>query len=82
MISEIKKQITVNAVSVVEVETPTGTVSTPIVYMSASVQSNGKINIAQSIQNEELYLSNLNTANDDYNTFYQSVLQLTKNKDV
>lgn len=81
MLKGTAKQTTLTATSVVEVDTPTGKVEVPIVYMSATIQSDGKFNIAQSIQNEEIYFQNTEIAKVDYDTFYEFALNVAKQKD-
>lgn len=81
MLKGTAKQTTLTATSVVEVNTPTGNVEVPIVYMSATIQSDGKFNIAQSIQNEEIYFQNTEIAKVDYDTFYEFALNVAKQKD-
>lgn len=81
MLKGTAKQTTLTATSVVEVDTPTGKVEVPIVYMSATIQSDGKFNIAQSIQNEEIYFQNTEIAKVDYDAFYEFALKVAKQKD-
>ena len=59
------KTISINGTSTVEVNG----VKTPVTYFNAQIQSDGKYNINQSVQNVELYKSNKETAKADYDEF-------------
>ena len=59
------KTISLNGTSTVEVNG----VKTPVVYFNAQIQSDGKYNINQSVQNVELYKSNKETVKADYDEF-------------
>lgn len=78
MITNFSKQLTISAVSAVSVNTQTGTTDVPINYLQASIQSDGRISVNQVIQDEKLYFENLETAKADYDTFYNHVINLTK----
>ena len=78
MIKTTNKQTTINATSVVLVNTPTGEVEVPVNYMNATIQTNGKFAINQAIQNEEIYFQHLEEVSEDYTTFYNYVVELAK----
>lgn len=80
MLKGINKQTTIAATSVVDIDSPTGKTEVPIVYMSATIQSDGKFNIGQAIQNEEIYFQNTETAKADYDKFYELALEIAKDK--
>lgn len=80
MIKALTKQTVINATSVVTVQSPTGEVDTPINHMSATIQTNGKFVISQAIQNEEVYLEHLEVAKQDYDDFYNHLIEYV-NKD-
>ena len=80
MLKGTTKQTTLTSTSVVDVDTATGRVEVPIVYMSATIQSDGKFNIAQAIQNDAIYFQNTEVAKTDYDEFYEAALAIAKNK--
>ena len=67
------KTININGTSSVEVNG----VKTPVAYFNAQIQSDGKYNINQSIQNVELYKANKDTVKEDYNEFEELVESMT-----
>ena len=68
------KTISINGTSMVEVNG----VKTPVVYFNAQIQSDGKYNINQSVQNVELYKSNKGTVKADYEEFETYVETFTE----
>ena len=68
------KTISINGTSTVEVNG----VKTPVVYFNAQIQSDGKYNINQSVQNVELYKSNKETVKADYEEFEAYVETFTE----
>ena len=68
------KTISINGTSMVEVNG----VKTPVVYFNAQIQSDGKYNINQSVQNVELYKSNKDTVKADYDEFEAYVEAFTE----
>ena len=68
------KTISINGTSTVEVNG----VKTPVVYFNAQIQSDGKYNINQSVQNVELYKSNKETVKADYEEFEAYVEAFTE----
>ena len=68
------KTISINGTSTVEVNG----VKTPVVYFNAQIQSDGKYNINQSVQNVELYKSNKDTVKADYEEFEAYVETFTE----
>ena len=68
------KTISINGTSTVEVNG----VKTPVVYFNAQIQSDGKYNINQSVQNVELYMSNKDTVKADYDDFEAYVETFTE----
>ena len=68
------KTISINGTSTVEVNG----VKTPVVYFNAQIQSDGKYNINQSVQNVELYKSNKDTVKADYDEFEAYVETFTE----
>ena len=68
------KTISINGTSTVEVNG----VKTPVEYFNAQIQSDGKYNINQSVQNVELYKSNKDTVKADYDEFEAYVETFTE----
>ena len=68
------KTISINGTSSVEVNG----VKTPVAYFNAQIQSDGKYNINQSVQNVELYKSNKDTVKADYEEFEAYVETFTE----
>ena len=68
------KTISINGTSTVEVNG----VKTPVTYFNAQIQSDGKYNINQSVQNVELYKSNKETVKADYDDFEAYVETFTE----
>ena len=63
------KTISINGTSSVEVNG----VKTPVAYFNAQIQSDGKYNINQSVQNVELYKENKEAVKADYDEFEKLV---------
>ena len=59
------KTISLNGTSTVEVNG----IKTPVAYFNAQIQSDGKYNINQSIQNVDLYKANKEAVKADYDEF-------------
>ena len=68
------KTISINGTSTVEVNG----VKTPVAYFNAQIQSDGKYNINQSVQNVELHKSNKDTVKADYDEFEAYVETFTE----
>ena len=68
------KTISINGTSTVDVNG----VKTPVTYFNAQIQSDGKYNINQSVQNVELYKSNKETVKADYDEFEAYVEAFTE----
>ena len=68
------KTISINGTSTVEANG----VKTPVTYFNAQIQSDGKYNINQSVQNVELYKSNKETVKADYDEFETLVETFTE----
>lgn len=68
------KTISINGTSSVDVNG----VKTPVAYFNAQIQSDGKYNINQSVQNVELYKSNKETVKADYDEFETLVETFTE----
>lgn len=70
MLNNFSKQINLSATSDVEVDGKNNVV----MYMNATITSNGDVNINQSIRNKELYIANQETVDTDYAEFKKSVV--------
>ena len=68
------KTISINGTSTVDVNG----VKTPVVYFNAQIQSDGKYNINQSIQNVDTYKSNKDAVKADYEEFETYVETFTE----
>ena len=68
------KTISINGTSTVEVNG----VKTPVAYFNAQIQSDGKYNINQSIQNVDAYKANKETVKADYDEFETLVETFTE----
>ena len=68
------KTISINGTSMVEVNG----VKTPVAYFNAQIQSDGKYNINQSIQNVDAYKSNKDAVQADYDEFETYVETFTE----
>ena len=68
------KTISINGTSMVEVNG----VKTPVVYFNAQIQSDGKYNINQSIQNVDAYKANKDIVKADYDEFETLVETFTE----
>ena len=70
----IQKSINFNGTSTVEING----VKTPVAYFNAQIQSDGKYNINQSIQNVDAYKSNKDAVKADYDEFEAYVETFTE----
>ena len=68
------KTISINGTSTVEVNG----VKTPVTYFNAQIQSDGKYNINQSVQNVDLYKANKDAVKADRDEFEALVEQMTE----
>ena len=68
------KTISINGTSTVDVNG----VKTPVTYFNAQIQSDGKYNINQSIQNVDAYKSNKDAVKADYDEFETLVETFTE----
>ena len=70
MLNNFSKSITLSATSDIEVDGKNNTV----MYMNATINVNGDVNINQSIRNKELYIANQDVVDADYTEFKTSVM--------
>ena len=70
MLNSFSKSITLSATSDIEVDGKNNVV----MYMNATINSNGDVNINQSIRNKELYISNQDVVDADYTEYKTSVM--------
>ena len=70
MLNSFSKSITLSSTSDIEVDGKNNVV----MYMNATINSNGDVNINQSIRNKELYISNQDAVDADYTEFKKSVM--------
>ena len=70
MLNNFSKSINLSATSDIESEGKNNVV----MYMNATVSSNGDVNINQSIRNKELYIANQELVDADYVEFKRSVM--------
>ena len=70
MLNNFSKSINLSATSDIESEGKNNVV----MYMNATVSSNGDVNINQSIRNKELYIANQELIDADYVEFKKSVM--------
>ena len=70
MLNSFSKSITLSATSDIEVDGKNNVV----MYMNATINSNGDVNINQSIRNKELYISNQDVVDADYTEFKTYVM--------
>ena len=70
MLNSFSKSITLSATSDIEVDGKNNVV----MCMNATINSNGDVNINQSIRNKELYISNQDVVDADYTEFKTSVM--------
>ena len=70
----IQKSINFSGTSSIEVNG----VKTPVAYFNAQIQSDGKYNITQSIQNVDAYKSNKDAVKADYDEFEAYVETFTE----
>ena len=68
------KTISINGTSSVEVNG----VKTPVVYLNAQIQADGKYNVNYSVQNDELYKANKEIVKSDRDEFEELVESLTE----
>ena len=68
------KTISINGTSTVEVNG----VKTPVAYFNAQIQSDGKYNINQSVQNVDVYKANRDAVRADYEEFEAYVETFTE----
>ena len=68
------KTISINGTSTIEVNG----VKTPVTYFNAQIQSDGKYNINQSIQNVDAYKANKDAVKADRDEFEALVEQMTE----
>ena len=68
------KTISLNGTSTVEVNG----VKTPVVYLNAQIQADGKYNVNYSVQNDELYKANKDAVKADRDEFETLVEALTE----
>ena len=68
------KTISINGTSSVEVNG----VKTPVVYLNAQIQADGKYNVNYSVQNDELYKANKDAVKADRDEFEALVEQMTE----
>ena len=68
------KTISINGTSMVEVNG----VKTPVVYLNAQIQADGKYNVNYSVQNDELYKANKDAVKVDRDEFEALVETLTE----
>ena len=70
MLNSFSKLINLSATSDIEVDEKNNVV----MYVNATINSNGDVNINQSIRNKELYITNQETVDADYSEFKKSVM--------
>ena len=70
MLNGLTKSINLSATSDIEVDGKNNVV----MYMNATINSNGDVNINQSIRNKELYIANQDVVDADYAEFKGAVM--------
>ena len=70
MLNGLTKSINLSATSDIEVDGKNNVV----MYMNATINSNGDVNINQSIRNKELYIANQDVVDADYAEFKEAVM--------
>lgn len=70
MLNNLSKSITVSATSTIEVDNKQNTV----MYMNATINSTGDVNINQSIRDKELYIANQKEVDADFAEFKNIVM--------
>ena len=70
MLSNLSKSITVSATSTIEVDSKQNTV----MYMNATINSTGDVNINQSIRDKVLYIINQEEVDSDFTEFKATVM--------
>ena len=68
------KTISINGTSTIEVNGA----KTPVTYFNAQIQSDGKYNINQSVQNVDVYKTNKDAVRADYDEFEAYVETFTE----
>ena len=68
------KTISINGTSSVVVNG----VKTPVVYLNAQIQADGKYNVNYSVQNDDLYKANKDAVKSDRDEFEALVEQMTE----
>lgn len=68
MLANLSKTMNISATSTVDNQIA--------VYFNANIQSNGDMNITQSIRNKELYITNKETVEADFKEFEEYTLGL------
>lgn len=74
MLNNFSKSINLSATSEIEVDGKNNVV----MYMNATINSSGDVNINQSIRNKELYVANQEVVDADYVEFKASVMTYVK----
>ena len=70
MLNNLSKSITVSATSTIEVDSKQNTV----MYMNATINSTGDVNINQSIRDKVLYIINQEEVDSDFTEFKATVM--------
>lgn len=70
MLNNFSKSINLSATSEIEVDGKNNVV----MYMNATINSSGDVNINQSIRNKELYVANQEVVDADYAEFKASIM--------
>lgn len=70
MLNGLTKSINLSATSDIEVDGKNNVV----MYMNATINSNGDVNINQSIRNKELYIANQDVVDADFTAFKTEVM--------
>ena len=70
MLNNLSKSITVSATSTIEADDKQNTV----MYMNATINSTGDVNINQSIRDKELYIANQEEVDSDFVEFKATVM--------
>ena len=71
MLNNFTKTINLSATSDIEVDGKNNVV----MYMNATINVNGDVNINQSIRNKELYITNQEEVDTDFAEFKKSVME-------
>lgn len=70
MLNNLSKSITVSATSTIEADDKQNTV----MYMNATINSTGDVNINQSIRDKDLYIANQEEVDSDFVEFKTTVM--------